>query len=113
MTNLELAEYWFLRRMLRIPWTDKASTCEVFRRAGDGKGLMQDMIRRQTIFLGHVIRKDELEKVVQIRYVEGIRDRGKQRGTFLTYHSKHKCIKHSEMIRLAIDRDMRIQWCRT
>ena len=53
---------WFLKIMLRIPWTDKVSTCEVFRRAVVGKGLMQDMIRRQMTFLGHVIRKDELEK---------------------------------------------------
>ena len=46
MKNLEAAEHWFLRGMLRIPWTDQVSTCEVFRRAGVGKGLMQDMIRR-------------------------------------------------------------------
>ena len=56
--------------MLRIPWTDKVSTCEVFRRAGVGKWLMQDMIHRQITFLGHVIRKDELEKVVLTGYVE-------------------------------------------
>ena len=68
----------------RIPWTDKVSTCEVFRKAGVGKGLMQDMIRRHITFLGHVIRKDELEKVVLIGYVEGTHDRGKQRETLLT-----------------------------
>ena len=62
MKNLEAAELWFLRRMLRIPRTDNVGTCEVFRRAGVGKGLMQDMIHRQMTFLGHVIRKDELEK---------------------------------------------------
>ena len=49
--------------MLRIPWTDKVTTFEVFRRAV-GKRLMQDIIRRQIAFLGHVIRKDELKKVV-------------------------------------------------
>ena len=32
MKTLEAADHWFLRRMLRIPWTDKVSTCEVFRR---------------------------------------------------------------------------------
>ena len=64
MKNLKASEHWFIRRMLRIPWTDKVSTCEVFRRAGVGKGLMQDMIRRQMTFLGHVIRKYDLEKVV-------------------------------------------------
>ena len=62
MNTLEASEHWFLRRILRIPWTDKVSTCKVFRRAGVGKGLMQDMIRRKMTFLGHVIRKDELEK---------------------------------------------------
>ena len=81
MKNPEAAEHWFIRRMLRIPWTDEVSTCEVFHRAGVGKGLMQDMIRRQMTFLGHVIRKDELEIIVLTRYVEGIRDRGKQRET--------------------------------
>ena len=50
--NLEASEHWFLRRMFRIPWTDKVSTCKVFRRAGVGKGLMQDMIRRQMTFFG-------------------------------------------------------------
>ena len=98
MNNLEAEDHWFLRRMLRIHWTDKVSICEVFRRAGVRKGLMQDMIRRQMIFLGHVIRKDELEKVVLTGYVEGTRDQGKQRKTFMTYLSKHKCIKHYEMI---------------
>ena len=74
---------------------------------------MQDMIRRQMTFLGHVIRKDELEKVVQTGYVEGTRDREKQREIFLTYLSKHKGIKPSEMIRKAIGRDMWIQLCIT
>ena len=99
--------------MLRIPWTDKVSTCEVFRRTGVGKGLMQDMIRRQMTCLGHVIRKDELEKVMLTGYVEGTRDRGKQREKLLMYSSKHKGIPPSEMIRQAIDRDMWIQVCRT
>ena len=99
--------------MLRIPWTDTVSTCEVCRRDGVGKGLMQDMIRRQMTFPGHVIHKDEREKVVLTGYVKGTRDRGKQRGTFLTYLSKHKGIQPSEMIRQAIDRDMWMQLCRT
>ena len=70
------------------------------------------MIRRQIQFLGHVIRNDELENVVLTGYVDGTRDRGKQRETFLTYLSKHKGIEPSEMIRQAIYRDMWIQLCR-
>ena len=71
------------------------------------------MICREIPFLGHVIRKDELEKVVLTGYVEGTRDPGKQRKTYLTYLSKHKGIKPNEMIRQSIDIYMWIQLCRT
>ena len=50
--------------------------------------------------------KDELEKVVLTGYVEGTRDRGKQRKTFLTYLIKHKGLKPSEMMCQAIGRYM-------
>ena len=52
------------------------------------------------------------KKVLLTGYVEGTRDPGKQRETFLTFLGKHKCIKHSEMIRQAIDRYMWIQLCK-
>ena len=62
----------------------------MFCRAGVWIGIIQDMIHRQMTFLGHVIRKDEREKVVLTGYIEGTRDRGKQRGDFFTYLCKHK-----------------------
>ena len=67
---------------------------------------MQEMIRRQITFLGHVIREDELGKVVLTGYVEGTRDRGKQRETFWTYLSKQNGIKPTEIIGQTIDREM-------
>ena len=110
----KLGGSWFLRRMLRIPWTYNVSTYEVFRRADVGKWINHAGHDSQQItFFGHVIHKDELEKVVLTGYVEGTRDRGKQRETFLTYLSKHKGIKPSEMIGQAIDRCMWIQLCGT
>ena len=42
-------------------------------------------------------------------YVEGTRDRGKQREAFLVYFSKHKGLKHNEMKRQTIH--MWIQLC--
>ena len=84
----------------------------MFRRAGVLKRFIQDMIRRQMTFFGHVIRKDELEKVVLTGYVEGTRDCRKQRETLFTYLSKHKGIIPSEMICQAIDIDIWVQLCR-
>jgi len=103
--RLEAVEHWFLRRMMRIPWTDKVSTLEVFRRANTKQNLFQDIIRRQMQFLGHIVRKDELEKIVLTGYVEGKRDRGRQRETFLTYLSKRTGLSPIELIHQADDRD--------
>ena len=74
MKNLEAAEHLFLIRMLRIPRTDKVSTCEVLRREWAHAG--HDS---QTNYISwtYVIHKGELEKVVLTRYVEGTCDRGK------------------------------------
>ena len=41
-------------------------------------------------FLGHVLRKDELEKLVVTGFVDGKRARGSQREIFLTYQGKMK-----------------------
>ena len=43
---------------------------------------------RQLTFLGHILRKEELENLVVTGFVGGKRDRGRQRETFLTYLSK-------------------------
>ena len=51
MKNMEVAEHWFLRIMLRMPWTDKVSTCEVFhviRKDETGKGSVNWIYRRDT-----------------------------------------------------------------
>ncbi len=48
--RLERCEVWFLRKILRIPWTNKVRN-EVFRRAGVHKKLMRDArMRRNEIY---------------------------------------------------------------
>ena len=46
---------WFLRRMVKIPWTDKVSNEEV-RRAGVQRKMIHEMLIRQLKFMGHIIR---------------------------------------------------------
>ena len=75
---LEATEVWFLRGMLRISWKDKISNEEVHRRTHTDKVLIKNIVRQQLSFLGHVIRKDELENIVLTCFIDGKRDRGKQ-----------------------------------
>ena len=105
--NLEAAGHRFLRRMLRIPLIDKVSTCEVFRRVGVEKGLLQDMISTQMSFIGQMNWKNSANWISR-RNTWSM----KTRETLWTYLSNRKGLKpSSEMIRYAID--MWIQLCIT
>jgi len=106
--RLEAAEMWFLRRILRISWTDKVKNEEVLRRADVTKKLVQTIRKRQLSFLGHVYRKDDLERAVLTGRIKGKRDRGRQRLTYLeslnTWVNKGAKSK-SEFLRVAERRE--------
>ena len=55
---------WFLRRMMRIPWTAKKTNEEVLTEAQTTRQLMTKIRKRQAKFVGHVIRKNQLEHLV-------------------------------------------------
>ena len=73
---------WFLRRMLRIPWTARMTNERVMELAGVRRELVAEVRKRQLKFLGHVLRHDCLEKDVFLGKIEGTRGRGGQRITF-------------------------------
>ena len=86
--KLEALETWFDRRMLRISWKENVANVEVYRRMNTSTSLLIDIVHRQLTFLGHILRKGELENVVVTGFVDGKLDRRRQRETFLTYLSK-------------------------
>ncbi|GFO33887.1 eukaryotic translation initiation factor 3 subunit f [Plakobranchus ocellatus] len=66
---------WFLRRMLRIPWTAKKTNERVLNEANKRRSLVRTIRKRQATFLGHVMRRGKLEHLE----IEGKRSRGRQR----------------------------------
>ena len=86
--KLEALETWFDRRMLRISWKENVANVEVYRRMNTSTSLLIDIVHRQLTFLGHILRKGELENVVVTGFVDGKLDRRRKRETFLTYLSK-------------------------
>ena len=71
MTKREAFETWLYRKMFRISWKNRISNDEVYRRMGTVNALLEDIVKRQLNFLGHVLRKDELEKLVVTGFVDG------------------------------------------
>ena len=72
-----------LRRMLQVSWVDRVTNEEVLRRAGTHRELLNQVRRRQMAFLGHVYRKDDIERQVPKGKFQRKRDRGRQRMIFL------------------------------
>ena len=52
--QLEAAEKWFWRRILKISWTHKVSNKDVLIRAKSQRTLMETSRKKQLEFLGHL-----------------------------------------------------------
>ncbi|GFN86363.1 eukaryotic translation initiation factor 3 subunit f [Plakobranchus ocellatus] len=71
---------WFLRRMLRIPWTTKKTNERVLNEATNKRrSLVRTIRKRQATFLGHVMRRGKLEHLVTTGKLGGKRSRRRQR----------------------------------
>jgi hypothetical protein len=77
--SLEAAEMWFYRRMLKIPWTAKKSNVMVLNEVGEKRQIMVKIRKRQAKFIGHVMRKKQLEYIVTTGKFNAIRSVGAPR----------------------------------
>ena len=57
--------------MLRIAWTDKVSNEEVLQRANTSRNLLKVIVNRQIRFVGHIMRKSQLEAIALTGMTEG------------------------------------------
>ena len=72
---------------MRISWTDKLTNDAVLLKADTQRSLLKVITSRQIRFLGHVLRKNELEAILLTGKIEGKRVRGRQRKMFLDWVS--------------------------
>ena len=76
--KLDAAEMWFIRRMLRIPWTDKVTNEEMLRRAGLKRALMTSIQMRQLQLLCRILRAQGMESECLLAKINGKRAKGRQ-----------------------------------
>ena len=82
--RLESCEMWFLRRMLRISFTEHTSDEKVLERCNAERTLVKTIRKRQMGFLGHIMRKEGLENLTLTGKVQGNRSCGRQRETYMS-----------------------------
>ena len=100
--NLEAAEMWFYRRMLRISWKEKRTNESVIEETNQERSLIKTIRKRQLKFLGHICRHKGLEFLSLTGKIEGTRSRGRQRITFLVTGNNKDNIA---LLRMTEDRD--------
>ena len=70
---------WYIRRRMRISWTEKKSNEEVIEMAVYKRSLLKTIRKRQLQFVGHINRADGLEKQILTGKICGTKSRGRQR----------------------------------
>ena len=73
-------ELWHWRRLLRVPWTAKASNQLILKRISPEYSLEGLMLKLKLQYFGHLMRRtDSLEKTLMLGGIGGRRRRGGQR----------------------------------
>ena len=62
---------WFLRRMMKIPWTAKKTNEDVLIDACVKISIISNIRGRQSRFLGHVLRRTQLEHLITTGKIKG------------------------------------------
>jgi hypothetical protein len=65
---------WFLRRMLKVPWTAKISNEVILQQANVERSMIKDIRKRQSNYFGHIIWKEQIEHTVIMGKISGMRD---------------------------------------
>ena len=82
--RLESCEMWFLRRMLRISFTEHTSDEKVLERCNAERTLIKTIRKRQMGFLGHIMRKEGFENLILTGKAQGNRSCSRQRETYIS-----------------------------
>ena len=77
--RLEAAEMWYIRRIMRLSWTEKKSNKEVMEMTGYKRSLLRTIRKRQLQFFGHINRANGLEKQILSGKIYCTKSRGRQR----------------------------------
>lgn len=81
---LESFELWLWRRMEGIKWTDKVRNEEVLRRVGVDRTLLCAIRKRKRNWLGHILRRDCLQRRIMEGKIEGKKSRGRPKFGMIT-----------------------------
>ena len=82
--RIDAFELWYLRRLLRVPWTTRRSNQSILNEISPKYSLEGLILKLKLQYFGHLMqRTDSLEKILMLGNIEGGRRRGRQRMRWL------------------------------
>ncbi|NSM56165.1 hypothetical protein HET73_00315 [Wolbachia endosymbiont of Atemnus politus] len=97
--RIKAFEMWTIRRAMHVSWEERITNEDVLRMAGVEREIMNHIMQRKTRYFGHIIRKNDIQRLLLEGRIEGTRSRGRQRLTWFdnikdwTNHSYSTCTR--------------------
>src|SRR5215469_2634837 len=74
---------WFWRRLLRVSWIERISNEIILERMNSSREIMKQIRQKQLRFLGHILRKQKLERRILSETAVRRRSKGRPRTTYM------------------------------
>ena len=97
-------QYLYTIRLRNVSWIRHVSNEEILQIAKARRSLWTDIRERQRKFIGHVMRKEELEQILMTGKIQGKKARGRQKQMMLPSMAEDYAMKTNDMLHAAKDR---------
>ena len=104
MTKLKSFEMWAYRKMMKISWREKKTNEEVLTLADEQLYIIPTIKKRKITYFGHMIRRNNIHRLLLEGPLEGKRSRGRPRTEWMTNITEWTGMRYEDLVRLAQDR---------
>ena len=105
MTKLQSFEMWAYRKMMKISWREKKTNEEVLTLADEQLYKIPTIKKRKITYFGHMIRRNNIHRLLLEGPLEGKRSRGRPRTEWMTNITEWTGMRYEDLMRLAQDRE--------